>query len=87
MSILCILSSSVKKDGLTSNEFISQSSDTLSNGEMAFGSIRGLNLLSPVALTEPRRKPRIVITQLDFVVIAYRKSDDRFIWPVFYFAL
>ncbi|WP_269822960.1 EAL domain-containing protein [Rheinheimera faecalis] len=56
-----------KKDGLTSNEFISQSSDTLSNGEMAFGSIRGLNLLSPVALTEPRRKPRIVITQLDLL--------------------
>lgn len=56
-----------KKDGLTSNEFISQSSDSLSNGEMAFGSIRGLNLLSPVALTEPRRKPRIVITQLDLL--------------------
>lgn len=56
-----------KKDGLTSNEFISQSSESLSNGEMAFGSIRGLNLLSPVALTEPRRKPRIVITQLDLL--------------------
>ena len=56
-----------KKDGLTSNEFIVQSSESLSNGEMAFGSIRGVNLLSPVALTEPRRKPRIVITQLDLL--------------------
>ena len=56
-----------KKDGLTSNEFISQSSTALSNGEMAFGSIRGINLLSPVMLTEPRRKPRIVITQLDLL--------------------
>ncbi|WP_286049364.1 EAL domain-containing protein [Rheinheimera sp. KL1] len=56
-----------KKDGLTSNEFISQSSKSLSNGEMAFGSIRGVNLLSPVALTESRRKPRIVITQLDLL--------------------
>jgi diguanylate cyclase (GGDEF)-like protein/PAS domain S-box-containing protein len=56
-----------KKDGLTSNEFISQSSTALSNGEMAFGSIRGINLLSPVVLTEPRRKPRIVITQLDLL--------------------
>ena len=56
-----------KKDGLSSNEFISQSSKALSNGEMAFGSIRGLNLLSPAQLTEPRRKPRIVITQLDLL--------------------
>jgi diguanylate cyclase (GGDEF)-like protein/PAS domain S-box-containing protein len=56
-----------KKDGLSSNEFILQSSESLSNGEMAFGSIRGLNLLSPAQLTEPRRKPRIVITQLDLM--------------------
>ena len=56
-----------KKDGLSSNEFISQSSQSLSNGEMAFGSIRGVNLLSPAQLTEPRRKPRIVITQLDLL--------------------
>ncbi len=56
-----------KKDGLSSNEFISHSSKALSNGEMAFGSIRGINLLSPAQLTEPRRKPRIVITQLDLL--------------------
>lgn len=56
-----------KNDGLSSNEFISQSSKTLSNGEVAFGSIRGVNLLSPAQLTEPRRKPRIVITQLDLL--------------------
>lgn len=56
-----------KRDGLSSNEFFSQSSKALSNGEMAFGSIRGINLLSPSQLTEPRRKPRIVITQLDLL--------------------
>jgi diguanylate cyclase (GGDEF)-like protein/PAS domain S-box-containing protein len=56
-----------KKDGLSSNEFIVQSSKALSNGEMAFGSIRGINLLSPAQLTEPRRKPCIVITQLDLL--------------------
>ena len=56
-----------KTDGLSSNEFFSQSSEVLSNGEMAFGSIRGINLLSPAQLTEPRRKPRIVITQLDLL--------------------
>lgn len=56
-----------KKDGLSSNEFISQSSKTMSNGEIVFGSIHGISLLSPAQLTEPRRKPRIVITQLDLM--------------------
>ncbi len=56
-----------KKDGLSSNEFIVHSGQRLSNGDMAFGSIRGVNLLSPVTLTEPRSKPRIVITQLDLL--------------------
>ncbi len=53
-----------KQDGLSANGFIPRSSALLSNGELAFGSLRGVNLVSPTQLSEPRQKPAVVITSV-----------------------
>ncbi|WP_419570595.1 EAL domain-containing protein [Rheinheimera sp.] len=53
-----------KQDGLSANGFLPRSSALLSSGELAFGSIRGVNLLSPERLAESRQKPQVVITSV-----------------------
>ena len=53
-----------KKDGLPSNEFIFAASAKLPNGDLAFGSNRGVTRFNPVLLQEAPQAPSIVITSI-----------------------
>ncbi len=53
-----------KKDGLPSNEFIFAASAKLANGDLAFGSNRGVTRFNPAQLQEAPQAPSIVITSI-----------------------
>ncbi|MBN8446568.1 MAG: EAL domain-containing protein [Gammaproteobacteria bacterium] len=53
-----------KKDGLPSNEFIFAASAKLADGDLAFGSNRGVTRFNPVLLQEAPQAPSIVITSI-----------------------
>lgn len=53
-----------KKDGLASNAFIFGASTRLKNGDLAFGTSRGVTLFDPRQLMEAPKPPKVVITSI-----------------------
>ena len=53
-----------KKDGLASNSFTFGASTRLKNGDLAFGTSRGVTLFDPHQLMETPQPPKVVITSI-----------------------